>query len=377
MHELVVRCDFRGVVTTNYDPGIVDARMRVRPNACSTSFASWTDELALDRWRSGDVFRNGDELPVLFAHGHHNQPDAVVLATAQYRRAYRGKLARALRALMTGGRLVWIGFSFADQRIAAILRELADESGTWADPGMAPRHVALMPWDPQTAGRTRPLDPRVLHEICAAQYGSDVVLYPARGADHSRLAMLLERFTDSRYPPVGIGALEAKRVAVGDAGKRTEPAGKVVRWVHGGDAIEHFAGRANQLARLHRWAADPAVRLIGVTALGGAGKTALVTEWLARQGGADSRPLVRGVFAWSFYEDPSEEAWALALLDWAQETMGIVGPDGPLSGRVLSIVTQVGLLLVLDGLEVVQESQNGAHFGRLLGGLLRDEPGWV
>ena len=29
--ELVCRCAFKAVVTTNYDPGIVDARMRVRP----------------------------------------------------------------------------------------------------------------------------------------------------------------------------------------------------------------------------------------------------------------------------------------------------------------------------------------------------------
>ena len=31
VQELVCRCAFKAVVTTNYDPGIVDARMRVRP----------------------------------------------------------------------------------------------------------------------------------------------------------------------------------------------------------------------------------------------------------------------------------------------------------------------------------------------------------
>ena len=89
------------------------------------------------------MFGGADELPVLFAHGHHNQPEKIVLATTEYRRAYQGKLARVLGALLATGRLVWAGFSFADQRIAAILRELADASGTRADPGMAPRHGAL------------------------------------------------------------------------------------------------------------------------------------------------------------------------------------------------------------------------------------------
>ena len=43
-------------------------------------------ELGLDRWRTGDVFGE-TELPVLFAHGQHNRPDSVVLATTEYRLA--------------------------------------------------------------------------------------------------------------------------------------------------------------------------------------------------------------------------------------------------------------------------------------------------
>jgi hypothetical protein len=75
VQELVCRCAFKAVVTTNYDPGIVDARMRVRPAASSTGFMTWEDELGLDRWRSGEVFGEA-ELPVLFAHGQHNRPDS-------------------------------------------------------------------------------------------------------------------------------------------------------------------------------------------------------------------------------------------------------------------------------------------------------------
>jgi hypothetical protein len=48
----------------------------------------------------------------------------MVLATTEYRRAYAGKLAAVLERMVDAGHLVWIGFSFADQRIAAILREL-------------------------------------------------------------------------------------------------------------------------------------------------------------------------------------------------------------------------------------------------------------
>jgi hypothetical protein len=48
VHELVCRCAFKAVVTTNYDPGITDARIRVRPGASSTGFTTWEDELGLD-----------------------------------------------------------------------------------------------------------------------------------------------------------------------------------------------------------------------------------------------------------------------------------------------------------------------------------------
>jgi AcrR family transcriptional regulator len=146
-HELVCRCTFRGVVTTNYDPGIVDARGKVRSGASATGFSSWTDELGLDDWLTGDVFGR-DELPVLFANGHHNQPDAMVLATTEYRRAYAGKLARVLARLVESMQLVWIGFSFTDGRIAAVLREVAENAGTRIDPGRANRHIAVMGWDP-------------------------------------------------------------------------------------------------------------------------------------------------------------------------------------------------------------------------------------
>ena len=196
-HELVVRCPFKGVVTTNYDPGIIDARMAARPGVSSTGFASWTSEDALDRWRRGDVF--GDyELPVLYAHGHHNEPDALVLATSQYRQAYAGKLAGVLGALFDAGHVVWVGFSFSDARIAAVLREVAEASGPRAEPESEPRHVALLGLDPDADD-----DPEVVRDLAELQWGCRVVLYPAPGGNHAALAPLLEGLADPHFPPVG------------------------------------------------------------------------------------------------------------------------------------------------------------------------------
>lgn len=379
-HELVARCDFRGVVTTNYDPGIVDARMRVRPAASSTGYCSWSDETAMDGWRTEDVFRGRDELPVLFAHGQHNRPEEIVLATTEYRRAYDGKLPKVLGRLVDASHLVWIGFSFADERIAAILREIAAGAGTRIDPGMAPRHVAIMAWDPEPPDGDQPRDPGVLREICAMRYGADIVLYPAKGSDHAKLSVLLADFVDERYPAVGgAPAILARPERAGppptSSPASPEPADRAgsatVHWVHGGDTLEHFEGRVDELAKLDRWAADPEVRLIGVTAWGGAGKTALVTEWLARREGVEARPGAQGLFAWSFYEDPSEEAWAEALLAWGQDALGVAVDGERLADRVLALLAHTPVILMLDGLERVQDGPGGAAYGRLLGGVLR------
>jgi SIR2-like domain len=343
--------------------------MRVRAEVSGTGFTTWDDELGLDRWRTGDVFGDS-QLPVLFAHGQHNRPDSVVLATTEYRRAYEGKLSRVLGRLVDSSHLVWIGFSFADQRIAAILREVAQASGTRVDPGAAPRHVAIMPWDPDAEGN----DPDILAERAAIRYGATVVLYPAVNRNHYALEVLLSALIDPRYPaaPALPAAGCSSVLAQGGTAVIDHPDVPVM-WVPEAEALAHFTGQTEELARLHRWAADPEVRLVGVTAWGGAGKTALVTHWVQQADGPRRRPGLQGAFGWSFYADASAEHWANHLVEWAGRHFGgrKIYAARP-AARVLELLRTVPLLLVLDGLEVAQEGPAGDRFGRLLDGTLRE-----
>ncbi len=367
VQELVCRCAFKAVVTTNYDPGIVDARMRVRPGVSATGFTTWQDELGLDEWRTGRVF-GGVELPVLYAHGVHSQPDSVVLAASDYRRAYAGKLTGVLARLADGGHLCWIGFSFTDQRLAAILREVPLLSGTRAAPGAAPAHVAIMAWDPEGEGN----DPGILAQRAEISYGARVILYPAPGGDHSALAALLTSFTDVQFPPAAnlpSRAVPAATAPAPDVAACQRPV--AAKWSPEPDPVSHFTGRAEELARLDRWAADPEVRLVGVTAWGGAGKTTLVTHWV-HEDGVSRRLGLRGVFGWSFYTDPSAKHWAAALLKWARKDLNLRVRHTSRAGAVLALLRQAPMLLVLDGLEVLQEGPAGNRFGRLLNGTLRE-----
>jgi len=367
VQELVCRCAFKAVVTTNYDLGIVHARMRVRPGTSATGFITWEDAPGLDRWLTGEAFGQS-ELPVLFAHGQLNQPRSIVLSAQDRRHAYAGKLSQVLARLMDG-HLVWIGFSFADQQITTILQEIANRTGAQVDLGAAPRHVAVMAWDPEAEGN----DPQILAQRAEIEYGALLVLYPAPGGDHSALAKLLARLTDERFPPAsdlpahtGLGVAVPDPLAI--AGAPTVP----VKWVPPVERVEHFTGRAEELARLDRWAADPQVAMVGVTAWGGSGKTTLVTHWVLEAGGLNRRPGVRGVFGWSFYADPSVEHWADNLLEWTRQEFGIEVPGSIRAEAVLQLLRLVPLLLVLDGLEIVQEDPAEDGFGRLLDDTLRE-----
>ena len=181
-------------MTTNYDPGIVDARMRVRPAASATGFLTWRDELGLDEWRTGDVF--GEiELPVLYAHGQHNQPDSIVLASTEYRRAYEGKLPHVLRRLVDGGRL---GVDRVQLRRPADHRDPARDRGTapapGSIPGPRPGTSRSCRGDPAAAGN----DPRVLAPPRGDRLRRSWILYPAPGGDHAALAGL-SGLTDERF----------------------------------------------------------------------------------------------------------------------------------------------------------------------------------
>lgn len=401
-HELVCRCAFRGIVTTNYDPGIVDARMRVRPRAVSTSFTSWTDEWGLDSWATGDVF-GVDELPVLYAHGHHGRTDELVLATTEYRRAYRGKLPEVLRSLMQTRHVVWIGFSMADARIAAILREVEDHAGTTLDPGAPPRHIAVMSWRPGGNASDAAQDPSTMRHLAEISYGTDLVLYPEFDGDHSALYRLLEDLTSKQFPPLALGPEPARispRTAAEFGGQNPEVETGASNDPHatlgpqsddekdrrlpsvgslvGLRPTNEFIGRVEELRNLDRWAADPQVRLIGVTAWGGAGKTTLISEWI-RRGYHRYRSGSRAVFTWDFNADPSVESWLAALLDWGvprgpSQLKGGARLETPprAASAVLNLLASQPIVLVLDGLEGAQDSPSGHDFGRFLDGVLRE-----
>lgn len=221
-----------------------------------------------------------------------------------------------------------------------------------------------MAWEPDAKGNA----PRILARRVEVAAGAQVVLYPSREGNHAALGRLLTSLVDDQFPAART-ALPG--IAPGTREEHADPEA-AIRWVPAAEPVPHFTGRSEELARLDQWAADPEVSLIGVTAWGGAGKTTLVTHW-ANQRSIGRGAKLRALFGWSFYTDPSADRWAESLLQWARQDLRIkVMAAGRPAAGVLALLRAVPLLLVLDGLELVQEGPTGGGFGRLLDGTLRE-----
>ena len=131
---------------------------------------------------------------------------------------------------------------------------------------------------------------------------------------------------------------------------------------------ERLVGRDAELQRLDQAWSDGKTAILSLIAEGGAGKSALVNEWLKRMqaGGYRGADCVLG---WSFYSQGSKERataadafldWALAKLDLKIETTSATAKGEAIAAALMAR----RVLLVLDGVEPLQHGP-GPQAGEL------------
>ena len=201
VHEILLRMPFRGYVTTNYDPGLIEARRELRQDASATGFATWKDVDGVTRWLTGDIFRE-EACPILFAHGIYDRSDTVVLGTDDYREAYlsSGPYRRLFEKLWGQDRLVFVGFGFSD----AWLDFVADEviSQTAGQAAGDPRHIAIVGL-PENEPYTS-----YMRQDFQNTYNADVVFYPVTTTETGQEdhAAILPVFDAIKVEETAIGA---------------------------------------------------------------------------------------------------------------------------------------------------------------------------
>jgi hypothetical protein len=135
-------------------------------------------------------------------------------------------------------------------------------------------------------------------------------------------------------------------------------------------AYERLVGRDAELERLDAAWTDPKINILSLIAEGGAGKSALVNEWLKRMQAANYRGAA-SVLGWSFYSQGTKEraTSADAFLDWAVGKLGAkpAANSAVAKGEAIAeAMMQRRALLVLDGVEPLQHGPDGQL------GLLKD-----
>lgn len=351
VHEHMLRLPFRGYVTTNYDPGLVEARYALAHRSKDTGWATWKNENVLMQWRRDQVFSD-DERPILFAHGYYAQPDTVVLDLDDYRNAYGRPLRRLLEDIYLRKSVVFVGIGFTDPWFSRIADDVLTDvysAGSTSD------HIAIVGHDGDTSFAAK-------KEIYRTKYGIHVLAYPVRhrpdgSPDHAALVELLDVIGGAPTLDVLADKEEPPPAA------RLDVSAVPADFVHETTEDEYFVERTALLDRLDRWAADDSVQLISLTGLGGTGKTSLMAYWLNER--ADKARQFDGMFLWSFYSDISVDSFLDRFVAFGAR-LGVSPRPGKPFESAITMLRERRLLVFLDGLEVLQERPGSNDYGGFL-----------
>jgi len=132
-----------------------------------------------------------------------------------------------------------------------------------------------------------------------------------------------------------------------------------------------LVGREQELTTLDEAWVDKLTNIVSLVAWGGAGKSALVNEWLKRLREENYRG-AEIVLGWSFYSQGTKERATSAdgFLDWALTKLNIrtdFTSAAAKGEKLAELMAKRRVLMVLDGVEPLQHGPGGQH------GLLKDQ----
>jgi hypothetical protein len=352
VHGALVRLPFRGFVTTNYDSGLLDARIKFQPGVPAAHWATWKNTAAIADWISGAVF--AEPFPILFIHGMHQDPDTIVLNSEDYETAYGGQLGRLFETLWTKPGLVFVGFGFSDPWWAFLSQRVLRQTGVQHARG--PSHVALVGL---AAGESYTEQQR---ELFRRRYNSQLVLYEVKtleggGQDHGELLEIFTHLRNSIEPSAPSAGNVRRMIGPEELQRAPEPY-KAHSYLLL-DIQRGLIGRKGDLKRLDEWVeAEAGPTILTLHAIGGTGKSALAWTWFDALFQSTRRPPGGGIW-YSFYEpgasftDFVRRAHAYFVRDSVPKPANVEPSDGVggLITPLLKALDAAGCVVVLDGFE--------------------------
>ncbi|RIK69169.1 hypothetical protein DCC62_23910 [candidate division KSB1 bacterium] len=339
-HRALLQLPIHNYLTLNYDAGLTNARAALYPKA-TTSYYFWDQEEAR-RIRDRNYKRQ-----VLHAHGRYDRADSIILTLDDYRRAYdRRGFVRLLEDFFAFEKLLILGFGMSAPYIKQLFNNI---SGDYKKSPL--RHIAFVGLNDKDLQVTH-----LLRERVEMVYGARILFYPTRNHHQALtdwLTMLAEKYATQT-------AEEIQPLA-------TPPQLKTVltdKYIHQPTDDANFKGRVQDFAALNRWANDPATRMIAITGIGGQGKTALVGRWLKQERTPELAQMP--VFYWSFYEDLDVGKFLQILVDFVKPMTKVKSKDDREAlTLLLEVLKDLRVLVILDGVEVLQEEASSPAHGRI------------
>lgn len=360
--RLLFDLDLRLMLTTNYSTELeqVARRHPGEPLGRDPRVAVWHDTGRLD----AALRRSGGGTELVYLHGRWDDPPAVrvddfdrgwsrvVLGETSYRYAYEfpGDLAKRLAAVGQTSTLVVVGASLDDDDVTGVFRAVQAIAGSGADP-----HYVVLGLRPDQ-------DPDAVAADPLARFGLRALFYPLAvdddGSDDHRQIEGLLRDLSGRVvePAVQTDPLVAATAVVDEGVGLVGEFPPAPRIVHPLPGAGLFQPRPAFQAPLSTFVTREAGGVLGLVGVGGSGKTALV-----RHGLDEAMDKSDGVVVWSFNEQPDVAAF---LRSAAGYVLGEEVPEGWSEAQAYTELRKgwdpaKRWLLVLDGLESVQDSAAG------------------
>jgi tetratricopeptide (TPR) repeat protein len=343
------------LMTTNYTQELEDAArfhpsvpLGTSPNAVRWHEAKRLYE-ALHRstGRHQLIYLHGrwDDSPERQLDAHGRPWSKVILGEESYRYAYEhpGDVASTLEMVCGTKTLLILGSSLQDEDMVGVARAAQATAGPLAYP-----HYAVLPLSPQADPPSRAADLR-------ARFGIQPIFYPVFARedgkeDHGALEELLRQIVNRVAHRT---RKQNKRVEIRVSAGEVPPRPRIVYPLLRAEDFEPRPQLQNPLEEFLVRSQGGVLALIGI---GGAGKTALVQEAVARLLAGDLVPEYDALFVWSFYDNPSVVAFFGSLAGYlrAEEL-----PEAWNEARLYEVFrsccrSELRLLIVLDGLERLQ-----------------------
>lgn len=148
------------------------------------------------------------------------------------------------------------------------------------------------------------------------------------------------------------------------------------KWNHETTNDSRYVKRAKLVDWLDKSVNDTAVRTISIKGMGGTGKTSLLGYWTKIHNSNMQRP-VEGLFYWSFYVERDCNKFINSLLDYFENNFKVDFGDSRKNFVAIDFFVYIfhelpPILIILDGLEVLQEGMSESSYGAFIDSALRD-----